>query len=343
MKGYPKTTSEGIGKIVGTETIDPRQAALRAWLEDLGIDPTDLEPVAADAGNRRYFRVPVSGGFRVVMDAPHQSADCLAYLRIGRLMAHAGVHIPRVYQTDLQQGFLLLEDLGSQHYLAALQRGEFEGLMEDALTALVRWQAATGADWLPHYDHQQLRRELDLFPNWYVQRHLGWDPDRKWWARWHAGSQLLVDAATRQPQVWVHRDFMARNLLVSVPNPGVIDFQDAVLGPVTYDLVSLLRDAFFQFTPDQEQHCIARYQALAAAYGIPVPEDLLMALDWMGAQRHLKVLGVCARLCHRDGKPRYIADAPRFMAYLDRECSPYGPLADLHDLIQSLPVSAEHS
>ncbi|QGM22211.1 phosphotransferase [Spiribacter sp. 2438] len=325
------------------QTVDHRQAAMQAWLEASSIDSTGLLPLAADASSRRYFRLPVADGSRVVMDAPDQTEACRAFLQVRDLMAAAGLHVPRVEMADPQRGFMVLEDLGSQSYLAAFQDGQVDPLMEDALSTLVRWQAATRADPLPRYDHRRLRRELDLFPQWYVQRHLGLELNAEWWARWHAGSQRLVEAATRQPQAWVHRDFMARNLLVSAPNPGVIDFQDAMLGPVTYDLVSLLRDAFFEFSPDQERYWIGRYAALARTAGVAIPDDLPMALDWMGAQRHLKVLGVFARLHHRDDKPRYLTDASRFVAYLDRELSPHAALADLHDLIRSLPAPGESS
>ncbi len=340
-RGYPKNAFESTGETMTHLTVDHRQAAMQAWLEGSGIDSAGLLPLAADAGGRRYFRLPVADGSRVIMDAPDQTEACRAFLQVRDLMAAAGLHVPRVEMADPQRGFMMLEDLGAQSYLAAFQDGQAARLMEDALSAFVRWQAATRADPLPRYDHRLLRQELDLFPQWYVQRHLGLEPNHGWWARWRAGSQQLVDAATGQPQVWVHRDFMARNLLVSAPNPGIIDFQDAMLGPVTYDLVSLLRDAFFGFSPDQERHWIARYEALANASGVPVPDDLPMALYWMGAQRHLKVLGVFARLRYRDGKPRYLTDASRFIAYLDRELSTHAALMDLHELIQSLPAPGE--
>lgn len=309
------------------------------WLAAAGLDPSGLAPLGADASMRRYFRLETAAGSRVVMDAPDQASDFEAFLRVGALMRAAGLHAPRVDRADPEAGVMLLEDLGDTSYLAALKAGETaDRLVDEALSALVRWQAATETGQLPPYDAQQLQRELDLFPDWYVTRHLGQTPGANWWAQWQAGCEALIAAATAQPQVWVHRDFMARNLMVSEPGPGVIDFQDALLGPVTYDLVSLLRDAFIDFPADLEQHWVARYADYARQAGVALPASLPEAVDLMGAQRHLKVLGIFARLAHRDGKSGYLADAPRFLAYLDRELAPYPDFAALRGLISDLPV-----
>ncbi|MEX0385438.1 aminoglycoside phosphotransferase family protein [Spiribacter onubensis] len=319
------------------QTGDERDRAMADWLAQLGMDPARLRPLGADASTRRYFRLMGPEGPRVVMDAPAQAESCEAFLRVQRLMAGAGLHVPRVEAADSQQGFMLLEDLGDDGYLAALSGPDRRRLLDDALHALVRWQAATRPDALPRFGAHRLASELALFPTWYVERHLGVAPDAEWWRRWQAGSAALIGAATAQPQVWVHRDFMARNLLVSDPSPGIIDFQDALLGPVTYDLASLLRDAFFSLDPAEEADWIERYRERAGRAGVRLPDNPVRALDLMAAQRHLKVLGIFARLRHRDDKPRYVADAPRFLAYLERELRPYPAFQDLADLVAALP------
>ena len=317
---------------------NPRTAVLHDWLRRRGYDPAGLVALAGDAGARRYFRLPTGTGSRVVMDAPGQAGECHAYLRVGRLLSAAGLHVPQVEVADPELGVMVLEDLGDRDYLNALQRGVDAGLMEDALAALVRWQAATRPGVLPAYDDARLRAELELFPAWYVRRHLGVQPDAAWLAVWRSAREALIEAALAQPRVWVHRDYMVRNLLVADPNPGIIDFQDALEGPVTYDLVSLLRDAFIGFPAQAEREWCARYEAMAREAGVALPDDLPRALDWMGAQRHLKVLGVFARLWHRDGKPRYLRDAPRFMGYLSRELAAYPALAGLRGLLAALPA-----
>jgi len=319
------------------QTGDERDRAMADWLCQRGMDPGRLRPLGADASTRRYFRIMGPDGPRVVMDAPAQAGSCEAFLRVQRLMAGAGLHVPRVEAADCRPGFMLLEDLGDDGYLAGLAGPDRARLLDDALHALVRWQAATRPDVLPGFDADRLATELALFPAWYVERHLGVVPDAEWRRRWEAGSAALIDAATAQPQVWVHRDFMARNLLVSEPNPGVIDFQDALLGPVTYDPASLLRDAFFSLDPAEEAGWIERYLERAGRAGVPLPADPVRALDLMAAQRHLKVLGIFARLRHRDDKPHYIGDAPRFLAYLERELRPYPAFHDLADLVGALP------
>ena len=321
------------------QTGDERDRVMADWLRRQGVDPARCRPLGGDASTRRYCRVTTPGGARVVMDAPGQASTCEAFLHVQRLMTGAGLHVPRVEAADSGLGFMLLEDLGRVDYLATLAGGERERLLDDALAALIRWQMATRDGVLARFDRARLADELALFPVWYVQRHLGLAPEAGWWQRWQAGSEALIDAAMAQPQVWVHRDFMARNLLVSDPNPGIIDFQDALLGPVTYDLASLLRDAFFSLDPLEEAHWIERYCERARAVGIPLPADPVQAVDLMAAQRHLKVLGIFARLCHRDDKPRYIADAPRFLAYLARELQPYPAFNDLAALIATLPPS----
>lgn len=314
-----------------------RLKILQTWLAHQGYPDVALQPVSGDAGARQYYRIQVGDQSRLVMDAPAQVDECHAYLEVQKLMAQAGLHVPRIDAADPNAGFMLIEDLGARDYLAAVRESPDEQWWNDAISALVRWQAATRKPMLPHYGADRLSAELELFPTWYVSQHLGVEPSAKWQQRWAAGSEQLITAAINQPQVWVHRDFMLRNLLVSSPNPGVIDFQDALTGPVTYDLVSLLRDAFFSLTPAAEAHWIDVYANQAKHAGIALPEDLLKHIDLMGAQRHLKVLGIFARLRYRDGKPHYLDDAPRFLQYLAAELAPYPAFADFADLIADLP------
>ncbi|KAF0280848.1 phosphotransferase [Spiribacter aquaticus] len=322
---------------MATDRLDARGRQMVAWLRDQGIEPDALEVMGGDASPRRYFRIETAGGARVVMDAPDQSSTCRAFCRIRSLMAAAGVHVPVIHAAAPAAGFLLLEDLGGQDYLSALDGESDERLLRAAIDALVQLQGGADGRDLPRFDADRIDAELALFPDWYVRRHLGVEPDAAWWSRWAAGTAVLREAMRAQPTVVVHRDFMVRNLLVATPNPGVIDFQDALVGPVTYDLASLLRDAFFSLTPDAEQALVGYYRDRAAAAGIRLPADLSRALDRTAAQRHLKVLGIFARLYHRDHKPGYLADAPRFLDYLSRELGDDPAGHDLAALIAELP------
>ncbi|MEC9340422.1 MAG: phosphotransferase [Pseudomonadota bacterium] len=298
-----------------------RDNAAAAWLSArVSRDRCRIEPIPGDASNRRYFRVHAGEQRFVLMDAPPALEDCAPFVAVAKLLLAAGLNAPRIIAADLDQGFLLLSDLGTQSYLDVLGDASADTLMAAAIEALVTWQAASRPGALPPYDADLLRRELDLFPDWYLGCHLGLSLKGDLADAWEALCKALIDAALAQPRVFVHRDYMPRNLLVSEPPPGIIDFQDAVIGPVTYDLVSLLRDAFISWSDAQEQRWIARYRQQAAAAGIPLPADsdaFLAAFDLMGMQRHLKVLGIFARLNYRDGKPRYLAEAPRFIRYLE--------------------------
>jgi hypothetical protein len=315
--------------------------SLATWLQGLGLSSSGLTAIAGDAGGRRYYRLSTPQGSRVVMDASDDAASVAPFQRVRALMDAAGLHVPAIHAADPDQGFCLLEDLGGESFLQVLRQKDADTAMEAAIQALVRWQSFALADQLPLYDGERLHAELDLFATWYVQRHLGVQPGPAWLQCWREGCERLVQSALAQPRVGVHRDFMARNLIKSRPSPGVIDFQDALIGPVTYDLASLLRDAFFSWPARQERHWIHRYQALAQAAGIPLPDEFTRALDWMAAQRHLKVLGIFARLAHRDGKPGYIADAPRFLDYLATELAGYDALEPLACLIAALPSPEE--
>lgn len=313
---------------------------LRAWLAGrlAGADYS-LAPASADASFRRYFRVTFAGGTRIVMDAPPDREDCRPFVKVARLMADAGLHVPEVQQADVDRGFLLLSDLGDTTYLKALDDGNADALFGDAISALVAWQQASRPDVLPPYDRSLLQREMDLFPDWYVGRHLGVTLSAGQRATLAGINGLLADSALAQPAVYVHRDYMPRNLMLSSPNPGVLDFQDAVYGPLTYDVASLFRDAFISWPEERALDWVVRYWEQAKRAGLPVDGDFgafYRAFEWMGLQRHLKVLGIFARIRYRDGKPAYLEDAPRFLGYVRSVCSRYAALAPLARLLDEI-------
>jgi len=325
------------------DNVDARLDALRRWLAaQFKGSAFDLAPASADASFRRYFRARMADGRSyVAMDAPPDKEDCRPFVHVAKLLRDAGVHAPEVHAQDLAQGFLLLSDLGTRTYLEALDEHSAKPLMRDATDTLLRWQLATRAGALPPYDEALLRREMGLFPEWYLGRHLGLQLSQSQRGELEAIFAQLVASALAQPAVYVHRDYMPRNLMVCEPNPGVLDFQDAVIGPITYDVVSLLRDAFISW--DEEQvldWCIGYWEAARRA-GLPVDADFAAfyrSFEWMGLQRHLKVLGIFARLTYRDGKARSLADTPRFVAYVQAVARRYpalAPLARLFDQIEA--------
>lgn len=321
----------------------PRTQALQDWISQQIPEQTfALAPASADASFRRYFRVTLAdGATRIVMDAPPEHEDCRPYLRVARLLADAGVHVPTVHGEDLAQGFLLLSDLGSTTYLDALTAHP-EGapaLYREAGAALVAIQKASRPGVLPDYDRALLLRELQLFPDWYIAKHLGMTLNEKQQATLASTFEKLLANNLAQPQVFVHRDYHSRNLMLSDPNPGVLDFQDAVYGPYTYDLVSLFRDAYISWEEEQELDWVIRFWELARKEGLPMPADFYdfwRDYEWMGVQRQIKVLGIFARLCHRDGKRGYLADMPRVMAYLRRTAARYIDLKPLLLLLDEL-------
>jgi hypothetical protein len=336
---------------------DPRKALLLDWLAalpaDLGLQPAGMEPASADASFRRYFRVRAAalpGGTAIVMDAPPDKEDTTAFLRVADLMHEAGLHAPRVVAADRARGLLLLTDLGRQTFLQAIQQdgADPQPLFRAALDALLRWQQASRPGVLPAYDQALLARELTLFPEWYVGRHLRHalsDAQKQALAQ---VENLLIRSALAQPQVYVHRDYMPRNLMVSTPNPGILDFQDAVHGPVTYDLVSLTRDAFISWPEEQALDWTVRWWDAARKAGLldggGLGDDFgefYRAFEWMGLQRHLKVLGIFARINYRDGKPHYLADTPRFVAYVRQAAGRYAALAPLLRLFDELEGAAD--
>jgi len=321
--------------------VDTRRDALERWLAPHIGRAFKLTPASEDASFRRYWRATLGDGSTfVAMDAPPEKEDCRPFVRIARMLADAGVHAPQVLAQDLEQGFLLLSDLGTRTYLQELNTGNAAPLFADAIDALLRWQLATRAGELPPYDEALLRRELNLFPEWYVTRHLGLKLNAQQTQTLERIFALLVQSALAQPVVYVHRDYMPRNLMVCEPNPGVLDFQDAVLGPITYDMVCLMRDAFISWEEERVLDWSVRYWEKAKAARLPVAADFgefWRAFEWMGLQRHLKVLGIFARINYRDGKPKYLADTPRFIAYamdVARRYSALAPLAKLLDEIE---------
>jgi len=299
-----------------------------------------LEPASADASFRSYLRARLDDGTtRIVMDAPPDKEDCGPFVHVAGLLRAAGVNAPGILGEDLAQGFLLLTDLGTQTYLDVIQADNAPRLFTDATDALVRWQLATRGGELPPYDEALLRREMNLFPEWYVEKHLRKKLSAKQTESLESIFASLVKSALAQPKVYVHRDYMPRNLMLSEPNPGVIDFQDAVHGPITYDVVSLFRDAFISWPEERVLDWTVRYWERARKAKLPVHADFAdfwQAFEWMGLQRHLKVLGIFARINYRDGKPKYLADTPRFLEYAFSVSKRYGQLMPLARLLDEL-------
>ncbi len=305
----------------------------------------ELAPASADASFRRYFRVTLPGDTRIVMDAPPQHEDCRPFLHVGKLFEDAGTHVPHVYAQDLEQGFLLLSDLGNTTYLQALGTGNARELYGAATDALIKIQLASRGNELPPYDETLLMREMRLFPDWYIAKHLQATLDEKQNATLETVFRRIIRNNLAQPRVYVHRDYHSRNLMLSEPNPGILDFQDAVYGPITYDLVSLFKDAYIRREEAEVLDWLIRYWEKARKAGLPVHEDFpafYRDYEWMGVQRHLKILGIFARLYHRDGKEGYLKDLPLVMEYLRRACERYidlKPLLNLLDVLeQKKPV-----
>ena len=325
--------------------MDARLDALRRWLAAQFKDTTfTLVPASEDASFRRYFRARLADGRSyVAMDAPPGKEDCRPFVHVAKLLREAGVNAPEVHAQDLRQGFLLLSDLGTRTYLEVLDEHNAGELMRDATDTLLRWQLATRAGALPPYDEALLRREMALFTEWYLGRHLGLQPSQAQLGDLQAIFGRLAASALAQPAVYVHRDYMPRNLMVCEPNPGVLDFQDAVIGPIAYDIVSLLRDAFISWDEQQVLDWCIRYWEAARRAGLPVDADFaafFRSFEWMGLQRHLKVLGIFARLTYRDGKSRYLADTPRFVGYAQAVARRYPALAPLARLFDELEARA---
>ncbi len=312
-------------------TADHRSEAILHWLrETLRLKVERFEPASNDASFRRYFRVAHAGGLHVVMDAPPDKENTEPFIRIAGLFRQADIHVPAIYDENLGEGFLLLEDFGSSSFLDRLNEETADSLYQSALDTLLKLQTQTGLEKfaLPHYDAGLLQRELDIFQQWFLGGLLGIAmPD----AVKHPLDDLLIASAISQPRVCVHRDFHSRNLMVlERRSPGVIDFQDAVIGPVTYDLVSLLRDCYVSWPQARVERWMQQYyRRLADAGLIAADGDLFRRwFDLMGLQRHLKAIGIFARLHLRDNKPGYLADIPRTMGYVTQVCDRYLELQD---------------
>lgn len=331
------------------EWSDPhRREAFETWLASVdagrGLDAAAVEPASADASFRRYLRVPLRsspGTSLIIMDAPPPLEDVRPFVTLARRMEEQGLPGPRVLAAQEELGFLLLDDLGRQPLLGVLQAEpeQADARMRQVGELLVQWQMALQGQPLPAFDEAMLRRELELFPDWCVAREhrMDWSPAQR--QTWERVCRVLIDSALAQPVVTVHRDWMPRNFMVQGQRLSILDFQDAVIGPVTYDAASMLRDAFISWDEERQIDWAVRYWERARRAGVPVQDDFgefWRALEWMGLQRHLKVLGIFCRLKHRDGKPRYAQDLPRFFAYATHVALRYRELAPLMSLIEPL-------
>ena len=321
-----------------TPTPSDARAALRlAWARDaLGDAGALLQRASTDAGFRSYWRTQAAGPSRIVMDSPPDQEDVRPWLRIRDLLEAGGVRVPRVLARDAEAGFLLLEDLGARTMAQVVDAGSADAHYAAAIGQLLRLQAIAPPADMPAFGEALLQRDADLFDTWFLRRHLQLALDCEGAESLQLVQRRLMDNALAQPQVLVHRDFMPRNLMPVADGPAVLDFQDAVRGPVAYDAVSLVRDAFLSWPSERVDGWLREYHARAMRAGIPVPalETFLRDADWLGVQRHLKILGIFARLHHRDAKPHYLADAPRFIAYLDHVLPRHDALAPLQVLFE---------
>jgi hypothetical protein len=314
-----------------------RFESLRQWTAAcLGSQDFDLTPASSDASFRRYFRATFNGGNYIVMDAPPSHEDCRPFIKVARLFDGAGVHVPKVLAESLDQGFLLLSDLGPTTYLSVLSESNARELYLAANGALIDIQLASRPGELPPYDRELLLREMNLFPDWYVARHLGHTLTEGQIHLLNQAFEQILSNNLAQPQVYVHRDYHSRNLMVSDPSPGILDFQDAVYGPITYDLASLYKDAYIKWDEEHVLDWVIRYWEAARKARLPVATDFYefyRDFEWMGVQRHIKVLGIFARLYHRDGKDGYLKDLPLVMGYLRKACERY---SELHPMVRLL-------
>ncbi len=316
---------------------------LLSWIAQqlkLPLSAVILEAASADASFRHYYRLRLSNGSLIVMDASAERASCAPFIRVAQLLANSGVHVPRIIAAAPARGWILLSDLGTQTYLDVLNNENADALFDAAIGALIAQQKIACPADFPQYDAALLRRELELFPDWYLQRHLRIEVNATLRAELDAMFDLLIERILQQPRVFVHRDFMPRNLMLSDPMPGVLDFQDAVCGPIAYDPICLFKDAFISWPEERVQQWLKNYWQRALAAGLPAPDEFdhfYRDCDFIGTQRHLKVIGIFARICHRDGKPKYVGDVPRFFNYVRGACSRRSEFAPLAALLDKLP------
>lgn len=322
-----------------------RLSELTSWLEATLEQPFTLTVASADASFRRYFRVHLADAYPqsttlIAMDAPPPQEDCTPFVKVAQLLLDAGLNVPKIIAQDIKQGFLLISDLGNDTYLSVLNNDNAKKLYSDATDALIKMQLSSQEGVLPNYDAALLLREMQLFPDWYISKHLGITLSAEQEAVLQNTFSVLIENILAQGQVTVHRDYHSRNLmLTSQQNPGVLDFQDAVHGAITYDLVSLLKDAYIEWDEEQVIDWAVRYWQPAKKAGLPVPADFsefYRDFEWMGAQRHIKVLGIFARLYHRDGKDGYLKDMPLVMHSLRKACERYVELRPMLRLLNQL-------
>lgn len=324
--------------------MDRRLEQLKTWLKQIGITYQDIAPASADASFRRYFRISSDTDKKeslIIMDAPPEKEDCKTFIHVANMMFDLGLNVPQILQQDLQQGFLLLSDLGDTVLLSELNNNSVDELYDSAMKSLLLLQQNTSVD-LPAYDETLLRTELALFPDWYlkVQLKLSLSPQQK--DVLERAFDMLVENALTQPQVCVHRDYHSRNLMINKnkpDKPGIIDFQDAVIGAVTYDLVSLLKDCYINWPREKIESWVKSFHAQAESLGIIKDvnfDEFLRWFDLMGLQRHLKVAGIFSRLKHRDGKTGYLKDIPRTMDYVFDVVARYPEFKPLADLLNDI-------
>lgn len=325
-----------------------RQNERREWLSGIAskyaLNVESEAPASSDAGFRSYFRVADQNGKTfIVMDAPPAHEDVRPFIRVTSLFEKAALIVPHIYEQNPEQGFLLLSDLGHKTYLDVLNEDNARELMTEAIDALVRWQSISEPGVLPEYDRATLTRELNLFPEWYIAKHRNKTLDERQSALLKVCFERILQNNLSQAKVFVHRDYMPRNLMVMPEGgPGILDYQDALYGPVSYDIASLLRDAFISWGETFVIDMTIRYWEKARQAGIPVPQDFGVFwkdVEWMGLQRHLKILGIFARLNYRDNKPKYLADTPRFINYVRQTAHRYDELKALLFLVDQIEDS----
>lgn len=326
--------------------MDVRKEKISNWLEKQLLNTAfTLTPASSDASFRRYFRVCKDDGNLIVMDAPPAKEQIGTFCRIARRFHESGLNVPEILAEEDEQGFVLMTDLGTQQYLDLLDSNNVERLYGDALGALATLQAATlqQPDFLPTYSHKLLTDEMNLFRDWYLPRLLRHESTAEEHAIMDRAWAILVESALQQPQVWVHRDYHSRNLMLTERhNPGILDFQDAVTGPITYDLVSLLKDCYIEWPASMVEDWVLRYHDLALQSGLLDESNETRFLRWfhrMGIQRHLKVAGIFTRLYYRDGKDGYLNDIPLTMRYLCMALENDPDLSELYDFVGGLPCT----
>jgi aminoglycoside/choline kinase family phosphotransferase len=331
---------------------DSRLDTLRNWLKGLEprwqLDLLTLAPASADASFRRYFRIESKNpdfATLIIMDAPPQNEPLDTFINVDLLLENAGLHVPKILEKNVAEGFLLLTDLGNKTYLAMLNAETADALYQDASHALVQMQLASAPDVLPNYDEALLQRELDLFPEWYLKKHLHIEPTELQHSQIMQAFKLIIQNNLAQAKVYVHRDYHSRNLMMTEKkNPGVIDFQDAVYGPITYDISSLWRDAYIAWPEERVIDWVIKFWEEGRQAGLPMPNDFgrfYRDFEWMGLQRHLKVLGIFARLFHRDGKDGYIKDIPLVLEYAIATANRYIELKPLARILEATRPNKE--